>query len=273
MGDATLAGVLAALEEIAPLRYAAGWDNVGLLVESADSASGVQRVLLTIDLTAQVWSEAAGLGAQLIVAYHPPIFGGLKRLQRRAPQQRILLEAIARGVSVYSPHTAADAAVGGVNDWLAEGLGQVASSEPIVPHVEGGERVSGVGMGRRLSLTAPRTLEQVVQELKGHLGLPHLRLAAAPGHAEGAPITSVAICPGAGGSLFEGLREVDLLVTGEMRHHDVLSRVATGTSVILTEHTNCERGWLKVLARRLSVAVPGLQAVVSARDADPLTVA
>ena len=59
--------------------------------------------------------------------------------------------------------------------------------------------------------------------------------------------------------------------TGEMRHHDVLAKVAAGASVVLTEHTNCERGWLGRLAGRMRDAL-GLDVRVSTRDHDPLRV-
>ncbi|HRQ76039.1 MAG TPA: Nif3-like dinuclear metal center hexameric protein [Phycisphaerales bacterium] len=114
--------VMDALESIAPLRYAEAWDNVGLLVGSpkwnADS------ILLTIDLTEDVLAEALKLGVQMIVAYHPPIFEPMKTLTDANVKQHIVLEAARAGISIYSPHTALDAAPAGLNDWLAAGFGQ-----------------------------------------------------------------------------------------------------------------------------------------------------
>jgi len=57
-------------------------------------------------------------------------------------------------------------------------------------------------------------------------------------------ITSVAVCAGSGGSVLQG-QTVDLLVTGEMSHHQVLDAVHQGVNVILTRHSNSERGFLK----------------------------
>lgn len=109
------------LESIAPLRYAAEWDNVGLLIGSPRWSA--DSILLTIDLTEEVLAEAASMGAKMIVAYHPPIFKPLNRLTDSTVQQAIVLEAARAGISVYTPHTALDAAPGGVTDWLARGLG------------------------------------------------------------------------------------------------------------------------------------------------------
>lgn len=105
------------LEQIAPTRLAQSWDNVGLLV--GDPAQDVSAAILTIDYTPAVASEAVEKGCDLIVAYHPPIFQPLRRLAAPSP----VFDAIRRGVAIYSPHTALDAAPGGTNDVLADALG------------------------------------------------------------------------------------------------------------------------------------------------------
>ncbi len=118
----TLNDIVAALETLAPRALAEPWDNVGLLVAPA-RARRVGRVWLTIDLTDAVMDEAASAKAGLIVAYHPPIFSPLTRLTAGDPKQRLVLRAIETRMAIYSPHTALDAAEGGVGDWLCEGLG------------------------------------------------------------------------------------------------------------------------------------------------------
>ena len=90
--------------------------------------------------------------------------------------------------------------------------------------------------------------------------------------ARGRLIESLAVCPGAGGSVFEKLGAVDLLLTGEMRHHDVLARVRQGTHVVLCDHTNTERGFLPVLADELTSRLPGVALHVAAEDKDPLRI-
>ena len=68
----------AVLGEIAPPALAAEWDNVGLLI--GDRSTAVRRVLLTIDLTQEVLREACDVAAEMVVAYHPPIFRPISRL-------------------------------------------------------------------------------------------------------------------------------------------------------------------------------------------------
>jgi dinuclear metal center YbgI/SA1388 family protein len=268
---APLSHVLAALERLAPLSFAEPWDNVGLLLEPVPvlEAAPVASALLTIDLTDDVVAEAEELGASLVIAYHPPIFQGLKRLRSSEPGERAVLRCASQGISIFSPHTALDAAPGGVNDWLLDAFGP-GERAPCLPH--------GVdarfGQGRSVRLTMPLTLPVAIARIKRHLGLAQLRVAAAAGHADGTrSIHSVAVCAGAGGSVFEKLVErFDLFVTGEMRHHDVRSRVAHGSSVILSEHTHTERGYLQVLSEWLRAGTGGAVAFhVSRCDRDPLS--
>ncbi len=118
----TVADLCATMDSIAPLAHAADWDNVGLLVGRHDSEA--EKVLLTIDLTAEVLGEAVVAGVDAIVSYHPPIFSPLKRLDDSTETGRLLLGLIGSGIAVYSPHTALDAAPGGMTDWLTLALGE-----------------------------------------------------------------------------------------------------------------------------------------------------
>jgi dinuclear metal center YbgI/SA1388 family protein len=260
----TLAELLALLEQIAPLNLAADWDNVGLLVEPGRASThNFERLFLCIDLNDEVLAEAVALRADFVVAYHPPIFRGLKRLRASAADERVLVRALEAGIAVYSPHTALDATPNGVNDWLARGVGS-GRCTPLVPDA----KRSDAGAGRLLELDTPTPLRDIVSCLKAHLGVDTLRLAER-GAAQ--VVSRAALCAGAGGSLFERVHGVDLFVTGEMRHHDVLEKVRSGSSVILAEHTHTERGFLPELSQRLNSLTNGqIQVLVSARDADPL---
>lgn len=116
----TTVGQLAcALDGIAPARFAESWDNVGLLVGDQDETLGDGPVLVTIDLTADVSREAIQLGASAVIAYHPPLFKATKRLTGATAREKGLLECVRAGMAVLSPHTALDAAPGGLGEWLA----------------------------------------------------------------------------------------------------------------------------------------------------------
>ena len=372
-----LIDLLATLDRLAPLELAEDWDNVGLLLEPRDrTRARVKNLVMTIDLTRRVFDECVALKADTIISYHPPIFSGLRRLTRDRELSAIVLEAVRRGMAIYSPHTALDAAPGGVNDWLIGGLGvqsvtplQGRSAHPggqdtklviFVPrsHVDGlrealvqlgcgvigdythcsfelegegtfrggqGSRpfigeaerleragevrlemvcssgmlknVSDVldqhhpyeepawdalalrprplvnaGQGRLGTFSRPVTLKTLVRRIKKHLGLKQLRLATAPGHDSGSCIEHVAVCAGAGASVILDAPRADVLLTGEMRHHDILASLSRGRSVILCDHTNTERGFLPHFAERLKQEHPDLGVHVAVCDHDPLQI-
>ncbi|MCI0499767.1 MAG: Nif3-like dinuclear metal center hexameric protein [Planctomycetales bacterium] len=120
-----------AVEAIAPLGLAQEWDNVGLLV--GDPEKPIKNILLTIDTTMAVVEEAKALKADLILAYHPIIWDGLKRITTDGATANIY-ELIRTGISVFCIHTALDTAAGGVNDALAEILG-IENPKPIGDYV------------------------------------------------------------------------------------------------------------------------------------------
>ena len=117
-----LKSLLTALEEIAPLKHAEPWDNVGLL--TGDPQQQISRIMLSIDYTPAVAAEASNLNCDLIIAYHPPLFSAVKRMTADGPSA-LIHDAIRRGVAIYSPHTAWDVAPGGTNDFLADCLGLI----------------------------------------------------------------------------------------------------------------------------------------------------
>jgi len=117
----TVADVAAWMESVAPLRLAASWDNVGLLL--GEATAPVERVLTCLTVTPAVAAEAIQLRCQLIVSHHPVLFRGAKSLTSRSPEGRLLLPLLANGIAVLSHHTAFDNAAGGINDWLAAAVG------------------------------------------------------------------------------------------------------------------------------------------------------
>ncbi len=109
------------LEQLAPLTYQEDYDNVGLLV--GDPSREVQSVLVTLDVTPDVVDEALQKGANLIVAHHPVIFSGLKRITGKTYTERAVIQAIKHDIAIYAAHTNLDRVKGGVNSKIADILG------------------------------------------------------------------------------------------------------------------------------------------------------
>lgn len=123
-----LSEIMMYLQEVAPLELAESWDNVGLL--AGDRSQEISKVILAIDLTAGVMAEARKRGAELILAYHPPIFEPIKKVVAGQGPSPYLFEAVRNGIAIYSMHTALDVARGGINDLLAEIVG-IDSPQPL----------------------------------------------------------------------------------------------------------------------------------------------
>ncbi len=109
------------LEKIAPLSYQESYDNAGLIVGNPHMT--VTGVLVTLDSTEAVVEEAIAKGCNLIVAHHPIVFKGLKKLNGHNYVERTVIKAIKHDIAIYAIHTNLDHVVGGVNGMIAERLG------------------------------------------------------------------------------------------------------------------------------------------------------
>ncbi|GJQ75651.1 hypothetical protein Trydic_g17727 [Trypoxylus dichotomus] len=262
-----LSQILAKLEQFAPLTLAESWDNVGLLVDPLENIL-IQNILLTNDLTEDVMEEAIKLKAGLIISYHPNIFQGMKTISGRTWKERLVVNAIKHKIAIFSPHTSWDSVLGGVNDWLAQSL--PFNAETKTPIKENSLNPT-YGAGRKFELAKRITIKEAVESVKAHIALPHLRLALARGKNESSVISTVALCAGSGSSILNGVA-ADLYLTGEMLHHDILDASQKGTHVILCNHSDSERGFLKIFSTRLEDMLENNVTVfVSCVDRDPLT--
>ncbi|MCC6428515.1 MAG: Nif3-like dinuclear metal center hexameric protein [Phycisphaerales bacterium] len=131
-----------------------------------------------------------------------------------------------------------------------------------------------MGAGRRIVLDQPVSLEELAGRLKSFLTCggraPTIHLARCGSMSS---VTHIGIVCGSGSEQAGIARDegCELFITGEMKHHEVLAALDRGMSVMLAGHTNTERGYLPRLAEQLLVRLPGVNVVVSAADADPLT--
>lgn len=150
----------------------------------------------------------------------------------------------------------------------------------------------GGGYGRIVTRSKAIALNLLIKRIKIGLNLQYrisiilmdvddiVQVARGSGSAGKSPfIQSIAVCAGSGSSVFKELKEnVDVLLTGELSHHEVLAAVEKGTHVILCGHTNTERGFLKVLKSDLqgdldkTVGSEMLEVCISTKDHDPIEI-
>lgn len=108
------------IETLAPLSYQESYDNSGLLV--GDAGADITGVLVTLDATEAVVDEAIAKGCNLIVAHHPIVFKGLKKLNGKTYVERTVIKAIKNDIAIYAAHTNLDNVANGVNFKIAEKL-------------------------------------------------------------------------------------------------------------------------------------------------------
>lgn len=109
------------LEKLAPIAYQENYDNAGLLIGNQETE--ISGVLLTLDVTEEVIEEARNKNCNLIVAHHPIIFKGLKKLNGSNYIERTVINAIKNDIAIYATHTNLDHVALGVNHKIAERLG------------------------------------------------------------------------------------------------------------------------------------------------------
>ena len=184
MAKVTVKDIYDALDRYAPFSTQMSFDNAGFLV--GRSGQAVSRLLVALDITEEVVSEAAELGCQLIVSHHPVIFRPARSITDETTTGRILLALAEGGISAICAHTNLDAAVGGVNDALAERLGLEIQGVLEPSGTDGQGRT--IGIGRFGELPEAVDLPTFAGQVKERLGANGARYVDA-----GRPVRRVAV--------------------------------------------------------------------------------
>ena len=121
MEKVAIKNIISAIESFAPPALQDSWDNSGLLVGDANCI--IESALISIDVTEAVVDEAIAKGCGLIIAHHPVIFSGLKRLTGKNENERVVIKAIKNNIAIYAAHTNIDVVRQGVSWRMAQKLG------------------------------------------------------------------------------------------------------------------------------------------------------
>ena len=250
--------IINAIERTAPLKFRNEGDNSGLQV--GFPGAEVSKVLVCLDVTEAVVQEAAEKGCQMIVSHHPLIYRPLYQVSDSTYQQRCVVQALSKGISIYSAHTSLDNAPGGVNYKIAELIG-MQELEWLAPK-DGEDAGSGL-IGR---LPAPEPDAAFLKRMKKVFGVECLC------HSEcnGREIRTIAICGGSGGSLMrDAIRKgADCFVTGELHYHDFFDN----GGMLLAElgHYQSEKFTIELLADLLSKEFPALTVIKTSINTNPI---
>ena len=235
----TVAKLAEIIEKRYPKTLALEWDGVGLTTNN--SQIEVTKILLTIDVTPEVVSQAKTESAQLLISHHPLILDEEESsdIQEKRIELKMLLEE--NNIALYCIHTNADIAEGGVNDAFATKIGLTKV-----------KRFGPEQMGRIGELKENLNLETFVNFLKHNL--PKTKGAIQVSGNLESVISKVAVCGGSGSSLLAEVRQTDadVFVTADLKHHVISdNKVMNGPALISISHWASEWLWLPELKKQL----------------------
>ena len=214
------------LNQLANIKLAEKWDNVGLMLGNYNDE--VNKVLVCLDVTTAVVDEAIDNGINLIVSHHPLIFKPLKSLNFTDDfKSNIIRNLIQNNISVISFHTNLDSAALGLNDYLAKKL-KLEEISPLFEH----ELDQNSGLGRIGKLSNDMNLEEFIKYLKNQFKLE--TVSAVIGNNK--KISSVAILGGSGADFIYSIPDVDIYLTGDVGYHAALDTIEMKKNIIDIGH-------------------------------------
>ncbi len=230
--------VMRICERLAPPGLAADGDNVGLVI--GDPAARCSGVVTALDLTEGAVAAAVAARANLIVVHHPPIYYPLKRIDLSTPQGRLIAAVLRHGIAVYAMHTNLDFAPKGLNDHVARLVGL----KNVRPAAGPGKTVYRIGaLGKGMTAAA------FARQVKKALNISSARLYGGGKKT----VKCVAVCTGSGADLLADAqaRGADLLLTGEVRHHNAMECAGRGMWMIDGGHLGTERPMAALVAAHI----------------------
>lgn len=267
----TLGQVLVAVEELWPESLAEDWDEVGLVVGRPTAT--VRKILFAVDPTLAVVDEAVEWGADLLVTHHPLLLKGVNSVAATTAKGLAVHRLIESGTALLTIHTNGDSAVGGVSDVLADALG-LGNTEPLAVAANG---LPEEGIGRVGDLADVMTLGDFAARVFEIL--PSVAGGVRVAGDKDALVRRVAVCGGAGDSLFDAVRAsgADIYVTADLRHHpasEAREEAVEGRPYLIdVSHFASEWLWLppaaEALRNVLSDQGHNVEIRVSATNSDP----
>ena len=204
------------LEHHVPLHYQEKYDNAGLIV--GDEKMELRGVVICLDSTEAVIDEAIQKGCNLVIAHHPIIFTGIKKLTGKSYIGRAVIKAIRNDIAIYAMHTNLDNMLEqGVSTKIARRLG-LQGIELLDPKPAFQLKGENVGTGVIGYTEQPVDEKSFLETVKTRMEAPCVR------HSEwlGKPIQKVAICGGAGSFLLKtAIRQgADVFITADFKYHE-----------------------------------------------------
>lgn len=224
--------IIERLENLSPTSFAENWDNIGLLAGRRDKE--VKCIYIALDATDEVIEDAIRQGADMLITHHPLIFTKLNRIDTDHFIGRRLFKLIQNDISYYAMHTNFD--VMGMADAAAD---ELALQDRQVLELTYEDDISKEGIGRFGRLREQMSLLTCAEFVKKVFQLESVRVWGK----ENKIIEKVALAPGSGGSCIRHALALgaDVLVTGDIDHHEGIDALAQGLAIIDAGHYGIEK--------------------------------
>lgn len=224
--------VIDQLETLSPTSYAEAWDNVGLLAGRRDKE--IHSIYIAVDATDEVIDEARRLQVDFVLTHHPLIFSKMDRINTDHFIGRRVYELIRNDICYYAMHTNFD--VMGMADAAAD---ELELKQRQVLDVTYEDDIAKEGCGRYGKLPYKMTLHQCAEKVKKAFQVPNVRVYGDLNTV----IEDAAILPGSGGSFVKNALTfgADVLITGDIDHHEGIDAVAQGLTIIDAGHYGIEK--------------------------------
>lgn len=240
------------LEQLSPVSFAQSWDNVGLLVGREERQ--VNRIFVALDATDEVVDEAVRVEADMLLTHHPLIFDGIKNVSDSDFIGRRIVRLIRYDICYYAMHTNFD--VMGMADAAADEL-KLEHREVLDVTYE--DELSREGIGRIGELNQKLSLIECARYVKECFHIGNVRMYGEPSQ----KVRKIAICPGSGKDFIKTAidKKVDVLITGDIGHHDGIDAVAQGLAVIDASHYGLEKIFIPYMRDFLHRELPELEVI------------
>lgn len=241
--------VIAKLEELSPLSYAADWDNPGLMVGRLDKP--VSKVYIALDATDAAIGKAIEYDCDMIITHHPMIFKPIKSVTEENFIGRRILRLARHDMCCYAMHTNFD--VMGMADAAAD---MMHLNSPKVLDVTYEDEVSKEGFGRVGMLSESMTLQECAEYVKRVFKLDAVKVY---GDLQ-AIVNKCAISPGGGGSVINAAikSKANVFVTGDIDYNPGIDAVAQGMAIIDAGHFGTEKLFMPYIRDYLRRELPTL---------------
>lgn len=245
--------VISRLEELSPLSYAESWDNPGLLAGRKDKE--IKKVYIALDATTAAIEEAVRVGADMLLTHHPLIFKGIKQVNCDDFIGRRVFTLIQKDICYYAMHTNFD--VMGMADAAADIL-QLKKREVLEITFE--DEIAKEGFGRFGRLPGIMTLDECAMFVKKAFGIDYVKVF---GDAD-SEIETAAVLPGSGKSMIGTAlaKGADVLITGDIDHHDGIDALENGMAVIDAGHFGLEQIFVTYMEEFFKRNITGVEVVM-----------